>query len=205
MHTQGVMNQAHDGTVSLAGRLMLLVCFGMWSLVPGQLPADGVRGAFTVLNAETRRGESGWRLDAVFEIRLSEGAREALENGVPLVLELQVQALERQPWLWDAVVAEQKRSRQLQYHALSRTYLVKDLDTGFQRSFRYLDEALQAAGVLEDVSVLDFELMKGKRRYAVRLRGSLDIESLPTPVRLLAYVSSAWDMDSEWHQWGLSQ
>ena len=43
MHTQGVMNQAHGGTVSLAGRLMLLVCFGMWSLVPGQLPADGVR------------------------------------------------------------------------------------------------------------------------------------------------------------------
>ena len=82
---------------------------------------------------------------------------------------------------------------------------MKDLDTGFQRSFRYLDEALQAAGVLEDVSVLDYELMKDKRRYTVRLRGSLDIESLPTPVRLLAYVSSAWDMDSEWHQWGLSQ
>ena len=39
----------------------------------------------------------------------------------------------------------------------------------------------------------------------VRLRGSLDIESLPTPVRLLAYFSSAWDMDSEWHQWGLSR
>ena len=91
--------------MSLAGRLMLLVCFGMWSLVPGQLPADGVRGAFAVLNAETRRGESGWRLDAVFEIRLSEGASEALENGVPLVLELQVQALERKPWLWDAVFA----------------------------------------------------------------------------------------------------
>jgi len=37
----------------------------------------------------------------------------------------------------------------------------------------------------------------------VRLRCSLDIESLPTPVRLLAYVSSAWDMDNEWYQWPL--
>ena len=158
-----------------------------------------------MVSAETRSGEGGWRLDAVLDIRLSEGAREALDNGVPLVLDLQVQTLEKQPWLWEAVVAEQKRSRQLQYHALSRTYLVKNLSTGFQRSFRYLEEALQDAGVLEDVAVLDFDAIKQGRQYTVRLRGRLDIESLPTPVRLLAYVSSSWDMDSKWHQWRLSQ
>lgn len=189
----------------MTGRLLLLLIVSLCLVVPGQLPADAPRGAFTVVSAETRRGESDWRLDAVFNIRLSGGAREALDNGVPLVLDLQVQALEKQPWLWDAVVAEQKRRRQLQYHALSRTYLVKDLSTGFQRSFRYLEEALQDAGVLEDVSVLDYQAMKDGRQYAVRLRGGLDIESLPTPVRLLAYVSSAWDMDSEWHQWRLAR
>ena len=193
-----------NGTgLSIAGRWLLPALFCLCLLMPGLLTADSERGSFTVSGVETRRGKDPWRVDANLNVRLSEGAREALDNGVPLVLELQVQALERQPWLWDAVVAEQKRSRQLQYHALSRTYLVKDLDTGFQRSFRYLDEALQVAGVLEDVSVLDYEFMKDKRRYAVRLRGSLDIESLPTPVRLLAYVSSAWDMDSEWFRWRL--
>jgi hypothetical protein len=189
----------------ITGRLLLLFIVSLCLMVPGQLPADAARGAFTVISAETRRGESYWRLDAVFNIRLSEGAQEALDNGVPLVLDLQVQALEKQPWLWDAVVAEQKRSRQLQYHALSRTYLVKDLNTGFQRSFRYLEEALQDAGVLEDVSVLEYEAMQDGRQYSVRVRGGLDIESLPTPVRLLAYVSSSWDMDSEWHQWRLAR
>jgi hypothetical protein len=205
MHAQGLMNQAHGRRLPVAGRVLLLIVVGLSLVGPGQLPADGGHGAFTVARAETRRGESDWRLDAVFSIRLSEGAQEALENGVPLVLDLQVQALEKQPWLWDAVVAEQKRSRQLQFHALSRTYLVRDLNTGFQRSFRYLEEALQYAGVLEDVSVLGYEAMKDDRQYAVRLRGGLDIESLPTPVRLLAYVSSAWDMDSNWHQWRLAR
>ena len=199
------MNQPRGGRAAFGGRMLLLVLFSLWSLAPGQLTADSSRGVFKVTGAETRRGESDWRIDADVKIRLSGGAREALDNGVPLVLDFQVQALEKQPWLWDKVVAEQKRSRQLQYHALSRTYLVKDLNTGFQRSFRYLDEALQDAGVLEDVAVLEFDEMKDGRRYAVRLRGRLDIEALPTPVRLLAYVSSAWDMDSDWYKWRLAR
>ena len=199
------MNQVHGRRLPTTGRLMLLFVVSLCLVVPGQLPAGGERGAFTVASAETRRGESDWRLDAEFSIRLSEGAQEALDNGVPLVLDLQVQALEKQPWMWEAVVAEQKRSRQLQYHALSRTYLVKDLNTGFQRSFRHLDEALQDAGVLEDVSVLEYRAMKDGRHYVLRLRGGLDIESLPTPVRLLAYVSSSWDMDSEWFRWRLER
>jgi hypothetical protein len=53
--------------------------------------------------------------------------------------------------------------------------------------------------------VLDYALMRNDESYSVRLRGSLDIEALPTPVRLLAYISSAWDMDSEWYQWQLAR
>jgi hypothetical protein len=39
--------------------------------------------------------------------------------------------------------------------------------------------------------------------YSIRLRGSLDIESLPTPVRLIAYISSDWNMVSKWYKWHL--
>ena len=194
-----------NGTgLSTAGRWLLPALFCLCLLMPGLLSADSERGSFTVSGVEIRRGKDAWRVDANLNVRLSEGAREALDNGVPLVLELQVQALERQPWLWDKVIAEGKRSYQLQYHALSRTYLVKNLNTGFQRSFRHLQDALQDAGVMEDVKVVEFEELKDGRRYTVRLRGRLDIESLPTPVRLLAYVSSAWDMDNEWYKWRLA-
>lgn len=196
--------RAQDLTRQACCRPLWLVWLLLSLPVAGQVLADSERGAFMVTEANTSRGETAWRLDAMIAIRLSEGAREALENGISLILEFQVQALEKQPWLWKSVVAEQQRRRQLHYHALSRTYLVKDLDTGFQRSFRYLEAALQYAGVLEDVEVLEYQSMNSGRQYTVRVRGSLDIESLPTPVRLLAYVSSAWDMDSEWQQWQLA-
>jgi hypothetical protein len=139
------------------------------------------------------------------EINLNKGPKEALENGIPLVFEFQIQTLEKHVWFWDIVIAEYKQVRQVQLHSLSRTYLVKDVGTGAQRSYIKLDDALQAAGSLHNFPVLDFDRMKDNQAYSVRLRGNLDIEALPTPVRLLAYVSSAWDMDSEWYQWQLNR
>jgi hypothetical protein len=92
----------------------------------------------------------------------------------------------------------------LQYHALSRSYLVKNLNAGTQGNYRGLEDALRAAGTIQNLPLTNVPLQAG-RRYLVRIRGSLDIESLPTPVRLLAYISSAWDMQSEWYAWPLAR
>jgi hypothetical protein len=62
---------------------------------------------------------------------------------------------------------------------------------------------MTSVGVLQNISVLDYGLVDDSGDYSVRLRGILDIESLPTPIRLLAYVSSAWGMNSVWYQWHL--
>jgi hypothetical protein len=51
--------------------------------------------------------------------------------------------------------------------------------------------------------LLTDQALESELNYEIRLRGSLDIESLPTPVRLIAYVSSAWDMMSKWYSWPL--
>jgi hypothetical protein len=184
---------------------LILLLVVLFLFTPAHLLAEDQRGAFKVIEAEMVRGEEAWMLNARIEINLSSGVREALENGVPLVFDLQVQALETHVWLWDRVVAEHKQVIQVQFHALSRTYLVKNIKSGELRSFRSLAEALEAAGILEDMSVLKYDVMNNDKSYAVRLRGSLDIESLPTPIRLLAYVSSSWDMDNEWYQWRLAR
>ena len=54
-----------------------------------------------------------------------------------------------------------------------------------------------------DLPVLDLELLNREQTHTVRLRAVLDIESLPTPVRLWAYVSRDWGIESEWHEWPL--
>lgn len=188
-----------------AGRWLGCILVAVCMMVPGTLLAETERGAFKVVTARTEKGEDAYLLNAQLDIHLSSGAQDALENGVPLVVEFQIQVLEKHVWLWDAVVAEIRQARQISHHALSRSYVVRDIKTGRQQSFHSLEDALLMAGFLQELPVLDHQSLGANKNYAVRLRGTLDIESLPTPVRLLAYVSSAWDMDSEWHTWRLAR
>ena len=180
---------------------LALVATVMLSSVPA-VQADEA-GQFSVRDAHVWH-ENGWYLDAQSDIRLSAGAREALENGIPLVFELRVQLVKTHSWLWDVVEYERTQLRQLQYHALSRSYLVKDLGSGRQGVYSSLEDALYAVGLIDSL-LLTSDTLDTNRDYIVRLRGSHDIESLPTPVRLLAYVSSAWDMNSQWFSWPLAR
>jgi hypothetical protein len=175
--------------------LALVCCF------PLQVQAEDP-GIFQLEEADTWRTGGSDFLGAQFIIKLSSGAREAVRNGVPLVFEFQVQVVKTHTWLWDTVDIELIQYRQLQYHALSESYLVKDMSAGTQGNYRRLEDALRAAGKIHNLLLTD-QALDPELNYEIRLRGSLDIESLPTPVRLIAYVSSAWDMVSEWYSWPL--
>lgn len=173
------------------------------TLFSAALPANDA-GGIQVEDAHTWTGRDAYFLDASFAIQLSPGAQEALENGVPLTFELQLQLVIKNKWLWDSIEVEHVRVRELQYHALSRTYQVRDVNEATQANYSRLDDALVAAGTV-DTLLLASAPLKRDRNYIIRMRGSLDIESLPTPVRLLAYVSEGWDMNSEWYAWPLAQ
>ena len=161
-------------------------------------------GEIRIADTRAWSDEDGVYLDAQFIIQLSIGAREALENGVPLTFELQMQIVKTHTWFWDTVEVERILYRQLQYHALSQSYLVRDVETGTQGNYSRLGDALAAVGMTGELLMTDQPLVQ-ESTYIARLRGSHDIESLPTPVRLLAYVSSEWDMGSEWYTWPLNR
>ena len=191
-------------TATLCNRWLPLLA-GLLLFVPAHGQARDERGAIQVSTAETKHGGTAWFLNAWMNITLSQKAREALENGVPLVFDFQIQTLEKHTWLWDRVIEEHREVRKIRYHPLSRAYIVKNANTGDLRGFRRLSEAMRSVGLLLDVKVLDYSAMDDTAHYAVRLRGGLDIESLPTPIRLLAYVSSAWNIKSDWYQWPLAR
>jgi hypothetical protein len=159
-------------------------------------------GIFQLEDAHTWRTDEGDYVGAQFEILLSSGAEEAVKNGIPLTFEIQVQVVKKKTWLWDSVEIELVRYKRLQYHALSESYQVKDMSAGSQGNYRRLGDALRAAGNIQSL-LLSGETLDSELNYEIRLRGSLDIESLPTPVRLIAYVSSVWDMTSKWYSWPL--
>ena len=177
---------------------------GLWLLVSAQgCWAGPGGGVFSISEARSLLVDGVLRVSAQVDFQLGDQAKEALNSGVPLVLELKVEVREGRQWMWDALVGDLRQRHEVRYHALSRQYVVRNVATGVRQSFYRLDDALRAVGTVYDLPVLDQKLLNPALPHTVRLRAGLDIESLPTPVRLWAYVSRDWGIESEWHEWPL--
>jgi hypothetical protein len=98
--------------------------------------AEGTEApAFTVDHARTQLVDGVYHLNAGIRYELSPSLTDALHNGVALVFEVQVDVYRVRPWWVDAHVASLSQRYRLEYHALSRLYLVTHLNTGVQQSF----------------------------------------------------------------------
>ena len=148
-----------------------------------------------------------YRLGARVDIDFNETLPEALHNGVPLLIELRIEVLRKREWywLWPEQVAELRQRFKLEYHVLSRRYLVYNYASGVQRSFRNMEGALVYIGNVYDLPLIDEQLLDPAQRYLVRIRADIDVEALPTPVRLWAYLGSEWSLKSRWFEWPLQQ
>jgi hypothetical protein len=175
-------------------------------LVPLVAPAvgDGERTRFAVIDASTRLVDEVYLLDARVDFAFSDEAIEALENGVPLTVELQIEVRQARAMLWDSTVASLAQRYRLDYRALSDQFQVTNLNTGELSRHARLHTALNELGRLRDFPMLDRRLLRVGERYSARLRAALDVESLPLPLRPVAYLSQQWNMNSDWHEWLLA-
>ncbi|RMD71282.1 MAG: DUF4390 domain-containing protein [Gammaproteobacteria bacterium] len=165
------------------------------------LPAWGQ--TIEVERVKVHLDEEVYWLDADVHYDLSDEALEALHHGIPLTLTLEIEIFRPRPFLWDEKVAAVELSFRLSYHPLGKQYEVENLHTGVKRSFPSLEEALRALGRVRHFPMLDKRLLEVGRRYKARLRARLDLDALPIPLRLMAYLSPAWHLKSDWYTWTL--
>jgi len=163
--------------------------------------AHGAEFSFAAVN--TRVDDDVVYLNARVDYALSPEAAEAVENGVPLTMAVTIEVFRDRSWWWDKKVAVLDQRYQLLFHALSNTYIVRNLNSGSQRSFPERAAAQAALGQIEALPMLDRKLLDPKAGYWARVRAELDIEALPAPMRPLAYISSEWRLDSDWYSWRL--
>lgn len=179
--------------------LLLIGWLGCW--LPCIALADDAY--FSVRDARTQLKDGVYLLDANVDYHFSDAAMEALQNGIPLVLEIEIKVGRQRDWLWTDTVAELSQRHRLQFHALSDRYVVHNLNTDQRQSFAALDDALYVLGVLRGFPMLDQRLLESGTDYQIGLRATLVVEELPTPMRLWAYVSEQWRLDSAWYRWRL--
>ena len=158
---------------------------------------------FQVTAAHTAVVYEVYVVDADIHMRLTRHAQEALQNGVPLEILIEVEVLRERPWLWDETIAHIRKTYRLSYHALSERYIVKALDAGTSASYASLEEALSELGTIRELPVLPQTRVLPDQKYMIRIRAALLTVALPVPVRLWAYVSSRWRSASDWYTWPL--
>lgn len=158
---------------------------------------------FRVNHARTVLVDQVYRLEASLGYRFSDDALNALRNGVPLFLVLDIEVFQPRRYLWDNILADLKQRYRIQYHALSDKYLLTNINSGLQTAFNTLDGTLASLGDIGEIPIIDAHLLNPGERYMVRVRSRLDIDKLPVPLRLEAYVSSDWWLTSGWYSWDL--
>ncbi len=167
-----------------------------------ELPREGF---FDVRSAATTMIAGVHELEARLQLILSAEALDALNSGVPLTIELNLEVIRvRGLWL-DAVEAELTVTYELEYRPLSQRYIVRNLNSGDENSFSTLYSALNNLGRIQGLPVIDEALLDPGSAYRMRLRALLSTRQYPAPLRILFFWRSQWQLKSDWYEWTLER
>ena len=180
----------HAAAICLAGVLLL-------SVVTASADID-------VLSVKASLREDRLLARTQLEIGLSSQASEALERGIPLVFVIDMALHRRRAFIWDRRMGRWKFPFELRYHALSGRYVLEAPELNEFDTFLTVGEALRALGGPRSLSAtLTQAPLATNEALRVSLRARLDIESLPGPLRVKAYLTPGWRLNSGWSRWNI--
>ena len=159
---------------------------------------------FTVRDARVEGNGEGYRLDADLAYTLTPPVEEALESGVPLTIRLEAEVLRERLLPWPERVAALSLAYRIAFQPLTEQYLVTHRASGAQQAYNSRRQALASLGAVRGLPLMGRDTLVKGERYQARLRVVLDLEELPTPLRLVAWFSPAWGLRSEWYRWSLN-
>jgi hypothetical protein len=159
---------------------------------------------FRVTQVQTRLVEGTYTLDATVDYGFSPEALEALANGVPLTILMQLQVRRADAWIWASSVTDLQLRYAIRHKPLSETYEVYRLPGTTGRTFVTREAAIAALGEIKGLQLVDQSRLEPGVAYEVQFKVSLDIEALPLPLRPTAYLSGAWKLASRWTKWPLT-
>jgi hypothetical protein len=156
-----------------------------------------------VSNASVALDDGVYELEAALELDLPEDARRAIEAGLTLHLEYEIEIARVRRYLPDEGVANLVQTFELSYHALSQRYLVRNLNTGEQYDHGTLQAALDRLSEVRGLPLLDSSLLQPGSTYELSVRADLKLRTAPDTLSWLLFWADDWSATSEWYQWTL--
>lgn len=151
--------------------------------------------------------QQNYLLDADIDYFPSDAVIEALKNGITLDFEVMIRVRQADGWLgWlERAVAKRSIRYQLRYRPLSSLYEISNDSNQNRRKFVSWKALFANLGELRQLVIVAATELDAAKRYQVEVKAWLDINSLPLPMRPMAYIDSDWDMSSGWSTWPLHQ
>ena len=159
-------------------------------------------GRFEIRNAYVELVGDRWQLDVRLDLGLSEAARQAFDEGVPLTLLVEAEATTVRRFLPDETVVSLTREWQLAYDAIADRYVVSDPESGEHTSHATRDEALAALARISALPLADTTTLPTGGRFEMRVRASVEIGELPAAVKILLFWKS-WSRSTDWYAWSV--
>ena len=171
-------------------KFTLALCL-LWLLVPtvsnpAAGPLDGefeVRAAFVVID----RGVL--QLNVHVQYPVNDRIRSALQDGVTLAFDLELNITRHRRLWWNAAVLETTLRRELTYHAVTGRYVLRNDQGVEQESFPTLEEAIDRLGRIEDLPILVESQLRGEGPWQVAVRAGVRPSGAATGVSYAVRVA----------------
>jgi hypothetical protein len=154
-----------------------------------------------VTRASIALDDGVYELDVDLGLNLPGGARRAIEAGLTLRLDYEIEIARVRRYLPDPDVASLLQSFELGYHALSQRYLLRNRNTGEQQDFGALSSALDRMATVRGLPLIDAALLDPGTTYEIRVRADLRLRSAPDTFGWLLFWTEDWSATSEWYAW----
>jgi len=177
------------------------LAYGLVWLLAAVLALPAEAGGFRVASAKTHLEGGIYVLDVRIVYGFSDLALEALDNGVPLTIEVHIQVRPRNAWIWDDTLLDRRLRYAIRFKPLSERFFVSQLPEEGGRSFVTRDAAITALGEIKGFPLVAQDRLKSDQGYEVQIKAELDIEELPLPLRPMAYLRPAWKLSTGWTRW----
>jgi Domain of unknown function (DUF4390) len=165
--------------------------------------AEGLEGRFEVRSADLELTGGVYHLNVRMALPISDAVRRGLSEGVPLILEVDLDVERVRQLVPNSRVAELTQRYDLQYNAVSARYILRNENSGQQQSLATVDAALGQLSEVRSLPVLDKALLSPDRRYEASVRAKIDYGRVPFTLRLLMFWVNEWHRESDWYSWTL--
>jgi hypothetical protein len=190
---------SHQTSMLNAVPTLLVACLAI------VLPLAVNAGSVTVTSAEANIINEMVVIDAHVNYEFSDDALDALRSGIALFIDVDFRIKRQRRFIWDRKVLNLSRRYRFERHALTDRYVITDLVTSDRRIYDSLNAAIADLGQIQKIPVAENSDFDVSMEYKIGLRARLDLESLPAPIRPIAYISPSWRMSSGWYQWTLAR